>query len=74
MVTMDTLNDVLMQLNNLHDFPEPSELSELPNDMHPWDIIISVRHKLPPHERKVVEIMVKLGELAELIDEVGGVK
>ncbi|MCL1842338.1 MAG: hypothetical protein FWF79_00840 [Defluviitaleaceae bacterium] len=34
-----------------------------------WDFIISMRDSLPHHEQRLVELMVKLDEVTELVNE-----
>ena len=36
----------------------------------PWDIIISMRQHLPANEQKVVDLMVKIDEVADMFDEI----
>jgi len=75
----DLKEDLLMQLfqnMGVENFELPSfhGMPEIPDDMHPFDVIISMRHLLPPHEQKIVDLMVKLNEVKELMDEIHGWK
>ncbi|MCL2387413.1 MAG: hypothetical protein FWC89_07695 [Defluviitaleaceae bacterium] len=45
-------------------------MPDFPPEMPPWNVIISMRDKLPPHEQRVVDLMVKLDEVKDLLDEI----
>ena len=32
-------------------------IPEFPEDMHPWDIIVAVRHLLPSNDREIVAMV-----------------
>ncbi|MCL2225687.1 MAG: hypothetical protein FWB96_12040 [Defluviitaleaceae bacterium] len=53
----------------LTDFESELNLSGDLAQMQPWDIIIAMRDHLPPHEQKVAELFVKLGEAQEILNE-----
>ncbi|MCL1882901.1 MAG: hypothetical protein FWF81_04010 [Defluviitaleaceae bacterium] len=58
---------MVKECGEMPDFPN------FPDSMHPWDIVLEMCEKLPPHEQKIVQLMVKLGEAKELLDEIHGV-
>jgi len=60
--------EVLAQM--LTDFEGAMNLPEFSHETQPWDIIIAMRENLPPHEQKIAELFVKLGEAQEIMNEI----
>ncbi|MCL2198773.1 MAG: hypothetical protein FWB80_07605 [Defluviitaleaceae bacterium] len=50
--------------NYLQEFPELDE------NMHPWEMIRAISHKLPHSEQKVIELVEKLHEIKDIMDEI----
>ncbi|MCL2578310.1 MAG: hypothetical protein FWE27_09770 [Defluviitaleaceae bacterium] len=59
--------EVLSQM--LTDFESAMSLPKFSHEMQPWDIVIAMRDSLPPHEQKIAELFIKLGEAQEILNE-----
>ena len=53
----------------LSDFEESVCMPNCCKNGEPWEILIAMRDCLPPQERKMAQILIKLGEIQELCAE-----
>jgi hypothetical protein len=67
MITQEMLRGMFSQMDwesiGLPNFPD------FPDDMHPWDIVASMKDQLPPYEQKIIELIEKINEVQALLDE-----
>ena len=65
-------------MSGMHEIPEIPKIPNLPDfedePPHPWDMVISMRNMLPPHEQRIVDLMMKLSEAKEIMDEIKAIR
>ena len=59
--------NVLSQM--ISNLEKEMSLPEFSQEMQPWDIIITMCDRLPPHEQKIAEFFAKLDEAQEILNE-----